>query len=425
MTRALASMTAILMVGTAAAELPPVRFEKFATGFDSPLHLVPYSSGHQAFLVVDQPGVIHHLGAEGGEPGRVFLDVRPRMVTLRERYDERGLLGLALHPEFEKNGRLFVYYSAPLQDGGPGDYDHTAHLAEYQMLPDRSAADPSFERILLKVDQPQWNHNGGHLVFGPDGHLYVGLGDGGAAHDRGIGHPEEGNGQAMDRHLGKILRLDVSSGSGYAIPQDNPFVGKAGRDEIYALGLRNPWGMTFDGKGALLVADVGQNRYEEVNVVTKGGNYGWPRYEGFVPFTATGAGEVPEVARPAMPDGLIAPILAYPHNPTYGEAPAYGLSVTGGHLYRGKALPGLQGVYLFADYAMSWGGDRYGLFGGVREEDGSWTMHVLPGEKAPGGKDQKVVGFGQDAQGESYVLTNADSGPMEGAGAIWKIVPEQ
>lgn len=387
------------------------------------MEMVPYGKGAETFLVVDQSGVTFYLDAKGGKPGAVFLDVRDRMVELKKNYDERGLLGIALHPTFAKNGKVYAYYSAPLQEDGPEGFDHTSHLSEFKMKADKSAVDPESERILLKVDQPQWNHNGGHLEFGPDGFLYLALGDGGAANDKAPGHEEKGNGQAMERLLGKVLRLDVNKGEPYGIPADNPFVGKDGRDEVYAMGFRNPWGMSFDDSGEMFLADVGQNRFEEVDIVEKGGNYGWPRYEGVEPFSADNAGDVPKGAREAMPSELKEPILVYPHNKSYGEAPGYGISITGGHVYRGKAIKGLQGAYLFGDYPMSWATSKHGLYAGVRDEAGNWTMHVVPGQTKPEGKDQRVIGFGRDAAGEHYVLTNMTSAPAKGGGGIWKIVP--
>jgi glucose/arabinose dehydrogenase len=389
------------------------------------MKMVPYESGPKSFLVVDQSGVIYHLGAKGGEPGPVFLDVRDRMVDLKKNYDERGLLGMAFHPRFAENGKVYVYYSAPLQKGGAKKYDHTSHLSEFRMKADKSALDPATERVVMKIDQPQWNHNSGLIEFGPDGFLYIALGDGGAANDKAHGHEEEGNGQAMNRLLGKILRIDVNNGDPYSIPADNPFVGKAGRDEIFAVGFRNPWGMSFDTDGRLFVADVGQNRYEEVAIVSKGENHGWPLYEGLEPFSADKAGAPPQPDRKPMPSELTAPILTYPHSEAYGKAPGYGISITGGHVYRGKAIKGLEGAYVFGDYPMSWATSKLGLYAGVRDASGEWTMHVFPGQKHPEGKDQRIVGFGLDAEGEHYVLTNTTSAPASGGGAIWKIVPAE
>lgn len=415
-----------MVIGLAAArELPAVGMEPFARGFSSPVELLPYRDGAQAFLVVDQNGVISFLGAKGGTPGDPFLDLRDRMVTLKDGFDERGLLGLALHPEFKTNGKLYVHYSAPLRDGAAEGYNHTAHISEFTVPAGSSVPDPSSERILLKVDEPQWNHNGGGPLFGPDGYLYLFFGDGGAANDHAMGHEEGGNGQSLDRLLGKVLRIDVNEGDPYGIPLDNPLVGKDGRDEIYAWGLRNPWGISFDlgGTGDLMLADVGQVRFEEIDIIRKGGNYGWYRFEGLAPFDFERPADAVDGKRDPLPDSMIAPVLSYPHNPTYGEAPGYGISVTGGHVYRGKALPGLHGVYVFADWAMSWATSKHGLYAGVRDDQGGWTMRLLPGGGPPPGGDQNVLGFSQDRAGELYVLTNALKIPSGGKGAIWKMVP--
>jgi glucose/arabinose dehydrogenase len=407
------------------SELPAVNYEPFASGFTAPLAMVPYRDGDHAFLVVDQTGVISFLGEKGGKPTGTFLDLRSKMVTLRPNFDERGLLGIALHPGFTRNGKVYVYYSAPLRKDGPKGFDHTGRLVEFKVPKGGHTADPATERLILSVDQPQWNHNGGLPVFGPDGYLYLGLGDGGAGNDRAMGHEDGGNGQALNRLLGKILRIDVNSGDPYGIPADNPLVGKEGRDEIYAWGIRNPWGLTFDtgGAGELIVADVGQNRFEEINVVRNGGNYGWPRAEGLASFDQKNPGEVTTVTATTAPATCLPPVLVYPHNESYGAAKAYGISVTGGHVYRGKAIEGLQGVYVFADWGTSWAVRNAGLFAGVRSKDGSWTMEILPGAKTPGKDSAMVTGFARDHDGELYVITNGSKSPTNANGAVWKIVP--
>ena len=234
-----------------------------------------------------------------------------------------------------------------------------------------------------------------------------------------------GNGQAPNRHLGKVLRFDVDSEDPYAIPDGNPFKGKdSGLKEIYAWGIRNPWGMTVDPEnGDIIVADVGQNRFEEINLLSAG-NFGWPRYEGYAPFDQQKPSEPSTLEVTPAPKGFIAPIIAYPHHDGFGKAPGYGISVTGGHVYRGKAIPGLEGVYLFADWAQSWAGKKYGLYGGVRESKTAWSMHVIPGAKTPAGPiSRMVIGFGHDHAGEIYVLTNTGKGPSGKNGEIWKIVP--
>lgn len=412
---------------TVSGELPAVDYEQFASGFTAPLAMVAYRTGKQAFLVVDQTGVISFLGATGGEATGTFLDLRSKMVTLRKNFDERGLLGVALHPKFAANRKVYVYYSAPLQDGGTEGFDHTGRLVEFTVPEGADAADPDSERLVLAVDEPQWNHNGGLPAFGPDGFLYIGFGDGGGGNDNSKGHEKGGNGQALNRLLGKILRIDVDSGTPYGIPSDNPLVGKDGRDEIYAWGIRNPWGITFDvgGTGEMIVADVGQNRFEEINVVENGKNYGWPRAEGFASFDQGNPGEVVKVDAKTAPAGDALPVMVYPHNESYGTATAYGISVTGGHVYRGNAIPALQGTYVFADWGTSWATRNAGLFAGVRTDNGSWTMHILPGAKTPGEGNAMITGFGRDRAGELYVVTNGSKSPTNANGAIWKIVPKK
>ncbi len=413
-----------------ARELPAVSYVKFASEFVSPLSMIPYGKGDQAYLVVDQAGVIHFLDEKGGKPGKAFLDLRKSIVNLKKGFDERGSLGVALHPKFASNKKVYVYYSAPLAGKGRKGFDHTAHLSEFKVKSD-GTADTTSERILFTVDQPQWNHDGGSLVFGKDGYLYLGLGDGGNANDldpKGKpdgGHEKGGNGQSLRRHLGKILRFDVDSGDPYAIPEGNPFKGKDdGLEEIYAWGIRNPWGITVDSRnGNIIVADVGQNRFEEINLLSAG-NFGWPRYEGYATFNQQNPSEPATLKITPAPGDLVAPVIAYPHHDGFGKAPGYGISVTGGHVYRGQAIPGLDGVYLFADWAQSWAGKKYGLYAGIPENKTTWAMQILPGAKTPAGPiSRMIVGFGYDHDGEIYVLTNTGKGPSGKNGEIWKITP--
>src|SRR5690606_3191265 len=230
-----------------------------------------------------------------------------RVVELSPAYDERGLLGFAFHPDYADNGRAFAYYSAPLREGAPEGWNHTAHLSAFTLNEDGSALDPASEVVLLEIDQPQINHNGGQLLFGHDGYLYLGLGDGGSANDVAEGHPPMGNGQDVTTLLGSVLRLDVDVEEGYGIPQDNPFAdgvelptdfewsGDAARPEIYLWGLRNPYRFSVDREtGTLIVPDVGQNLWEEVNVVTGPGNLGWNLREGAFGFDPDDADAIME-----------------------------------------------------------------------------------------------------------------------------------
>ncbi|HEY9259423.1 PQQ-dependent sugar dehydrogenase [Chitinophaga sp.] len=249
-----------------------------------------------------------------------FLDVSGDMISVNPGYDERGLLGMAFHPEFRKNHKFYVYYSAPSKKQG---VNHISRLVEFTVAAGNpNIADPTTRRVLLEVEEPQSNHNGGQLQFGPDGYLYIGLGDGGGGGDK---HGTTGNGQDLNTLLGKILRINVD-GTPYKVPADNPFVNQPNaRPEIWAYGLRNPWRFSFDRKSKMLFAgDVGQDKYEEVDIIIKGGNYGWRILEGFHDYN------VPAGADKSQ---LIAPIHEYSHD--------LGISITGGYVYRGSAIPSL------------------------------------------------------------------------------------
>lgn len=422
MTRALIPLLPSLALTAFADDLPKVAYQKFASGLISPIGLTPYLDGGESFLVSEQNGVVHFLGGEGGETTGTFLDLRDRMVKLRDGFDERGLLGIALHPKFPDVRKVYVHYSAPLRKGGTKGFDHTAHISEFTIPEGGRAASASSERIILQVDTPQWNHNGGQPVFGPDGYLYVALGDGGGASDLGKGHVKGGNGQHLDNLLGKILRLNVDEADPYRIPDDNPLVGKPGRDEIFAWGIRNPWGLSFDG-GRLFVADVGQNRFEEVNLVVNGGNYGWPRTEGFASFDQENPTEEAKLEKVTASDEFVRPILAYPHNESLGTAEGYGISITGGHVYRGKALPSLQGHYVFADWGTSWATSNQGIFVGIPEAGNAWSMKILPGEAPMPSGEAMITAISKDSEGELYFLTNGSREPYKTDGFIWKMVP--
>jgi glucose/arabinose dehydrogenase len=344
--------------------------------------------------IADRPGRVH-LFRDGTV--ETALDMTDTVMT----GGERGLLGLALHPEFGSNGRLFVRYSAPARSGTPPAYSHTFVLAEFRTRAD-GTIDPESERTLLEIPQPQSNHNSGPIRFGPDGYLYVGVGDGGGGDDVGTGHVPDwygpndgGNGQDVTENLlGSLLRLDIDAGGDqpYAVPEDNPMVGRAGLDEQYAWGLRNPWGISFDGEECY-VADVGQNRFEEVNRIERGGNYGWNVTEGTHCF---GAEDCPETG----PDGdpLREPVIEYPH----GGAEVSGVAVVGGHVYRGSAVPELDGRYVFGD--LNAGGD---LFVADPADEGLWSTAVLPVEDGSRDRLGRLLGLSRDRAGEQYALTGS------------------
>ncbi len=319
-----------------------------------------------------------------------FLDIT-QDVLKKDGYDERGLLGLAFHPDYSTNGKFYVYISVKATPAEKG-VDHRSEVREYTVSKANPLlADKASVKKVLTFDQPQSNHNGGDLKFGADGFLYISAGDGGGADDK---HGQYGNAQNMTNLLGKILRIDVNK-SPYSIPEDNPFVKtQDARGEIYAYGLRNPWRFSFDKKtNELFAGDVGQNKYEEIDIITKGGNYGWRPIEGFHDFRA-------DDPKPVKP---IAPIAEYPH--------PEGLSITGGFVYRGKAIPSLTGKYIFGDMM----GPIWSLISGPNNK---WTR-----EKLSIGKDAgywHVYSFGEDLSGELYVLTELLE---ENKGALYKLVP--
>ncbi len=402
-----------------------IALESVAEGLTAPLGLTAPPDDTGRLFVVDQAGMIRVIAADGELLDRPFLDVRDRMVDLQEDFDERGLLGMAFHPGYADNGRLFVYYSAPLREAAPDDWNHTGRLAEYTVSSDDpNVVDPGSERILLEVDEPQFNHNGGQVLFGPGGYLYVSLGDGGGANDVGTGHPPIGNGQDRTTLLGAILRIDVDGGDPYGIPPDNPFVGESGRDEIYAYGLRNPFRMSFDAGGdrALYVGDVGQDLWEEIDIVEAGGNYGWNLREGTHCFDPDQPGTPPASCPDEGPNGapLIGPVIEYGHP---GQPSPIGLSVIGGFVYRGDTAPKLSGGYVFGDWSASFSEPGGVLLAAMPDGDGLWPIHRLAIEDRQDGElGAYLLGFGTDADGELYVLTTRNTGPVGSTGAVHRMV---
>jgi len=406
----------------AAESTPTIALKQIADGLVAPLLLTQLPDGR--ILIGDQVGTVHVLGADGKLSEELFFDVRPKLAKLNQGFDERGLLGLALHPQFKENNRIFVYYSAPKRAEAPADWDHTSHVSEFKVTGGK--VDANSERVLLQIDKPYFNHNGGRMAFGPDGYLYIAMGDGGNANDRGK-RPDTGNGQNLDTLLGKILRIDVNKGQPYGIPQDNPFVGGKGKPEIYAYGLRNPWGMSFDrgGKHEFFASDVGQDRFEEVNIITKGGNYGWSLREGFGCFDPKAPTKPPEDCpkKGANGEPLLDPILAYKNFKGFARDPeATGISVTGGYVYRGKAVPGLEGKYVFADWSRNWAkADGVMLVASRNGEKWSWQPLEVEGQ-TKGSVGAYVTAFGEDNSGELYVLTNGRNMVTGTTGKVYKIV---
>jgi glucose/arabinose dehydrogenase len=274
------------------------------------------------------------------------------------------------------------------------------------------------------VDKPQFNHNGGTIAFGPDGYLYIPLGDGGGANDVGPGHAPDGNGQNATTLLGKILRIDVDKtdgGKAYGIPADNPFVDREGvLPEIYALGFRNPWRIAFDVDGGerLFVSDAGQNLWEEVDIVTKGGNYGWNIREGTHCFDPGSPSKSPDSCpdKGARGEQLIDPIIEYGHD--------LGRVVVGGYVYRGQALPELYGKYIFADWSNDFVHGNGTLLAATPSESGLWSWEEVEAAGRPSGRLGLFIrSFGMDDEGEIYVLASAETGPVNNTGETFKVLP--
>ncbi|HKP38045.1 MAG TPA: PQQ-dependent sugar dehydrogenase [Pyrinomonadaceae bacterium] len=413
-----------LMLSCAAAQA--VGLKTVAEGFTSPTVLVPLTDGSGRLLIADQVGIIHVLNKDGGGlSGQPFLDLRSKLAKLNDGFDERGVLGVALHPKFKENRKFYVYYSAPRRAEAPSNFDHTSHISEFKVRENNFAqADLTSERLLMQIDKPQFNHNCGRLLFGPDGFLYIGVGDGGQGNDTGIGHSPQGNGQDLTKHLGKILRIDIDKGNPYGIPGDNPFPsGGEAQPEIFAYGLRNPWGISFDRGGSheMFASDVGQDSWEEVNIITKGGNYGWRIREGFDCFDPKSPLKPPSDCPKVGADGkpLIDPILVYKNFKRFNNDPeAKGISVTGGYVYRGKAIPALAGKYVFADWSRAWVSPDGVLYVASRGADRKWTMDTLLGKVGA-----YVVAFGEDEEGELYVLTTGNNSMKPRTGRVSKLIP--
>ncbi|MBX7218522.1 MAG: PQQ-dependent sugar dehydrogenase [Blastocatellia bacterium] len=330
-----------------------VTLEPFISNLSSPVFLTHSRDGSGRLFCVEQPGRIR-IVQNNTLLATPFLDISAKVLF----GGERGLLGLTFHPDFKTNRRFFVDYTRQT-DGATVISEFTASEANPNLA-------SSTERVLLTIAQPFANHNGGWIDFGPDGFLYIGMGDGGSAGD------PQNNAQNLESLLGKMLRIDVDRGSPYGIPADNPFAGSLpGRDEIYAYGLRNPWRCAFDRKtNELYAADVGQNKLEEVDLITKGGNYGWRLMEGSQCFNpATNCSQT----------GLIPPILEYGRSE--------GCSITGGYVYRGKSYPALDGLYLYGDYCQ---GTIWGFAAGKN------TVLARSG--------LRITSFGEDETGELYVV---------------------
>ena len=415
----------------------------------APVTAMEAPDGSNRLFIVDEVGQIWIIDHNGHKLAQPFIDISSKLVTLSPFYDERGLLGLAFHPQFKENGKFYLFYTAPPPPGGP-DHDagntglpltwnNTTTISEFKVsASDPNKADMGSERILLQEPHPQLNHNGGTIAFGRDGYLYISIGDGGNKNDIGPGHVEDwyavnagGNGQDIEQNLlGNILRIDVnntSDGKNYAIPPDNPFVNKRGLDEIYAYGFRNPYRFSFDmgGSGQLLVGDAGQSLYEEISKVEKGGNYGWNVKEGTHCFNA--ADEFTEL--PSCPDmdalgnPLIDPVIEAKNysNPDGGHF----VVIVAGYVYRGHSIPGLEGKYIFGNFSADDEEAEGEIYVSNPSGPGLWSFQKLDLKSFPETLEQYVKGFGQDLNGEVYVATSEELGPTGNTGKVYKLVAQK
>ena len=414
---------------------PTVGLEPVASDMTQPVAMVFPRDDPSVRLIADKFGVVYRHDTDGlqKEP---FLDVSDQLAELGSW--EMGFLGLALHPEFESNGKCYARYSAPLSSDAPDDYSHTFIVSEFIASEDRRRVNPASERVLLSLPEPGTNHNAGAITFGPDGYLYVALGDGNSGDDgAGRGHASDwyvlnrgGNGQDIEENLhGSILRIDVDhreDGKPYAVPDDNPLVGTDGLDEHWAWGLRNPYQMSFGPDGRLFVGDVGSSKFEEINVVERGGNYGWNVREGTLcisnRYASYAIGKLPGVKNnwiacpSATSDGdtLIDPVVSYPHQ---RDGETFGAAVIGGYVFENDTIPALQGKYVFGDLLGSGRAGR--LFATSPSDERPWTMVEL--QPTVGGEPfQKfILSFARDPYGELYVLTTRLE---RGSGTVYRLV---
>ena len=397
-TRLVLALFALAIVGTVSAALPQLKLVNAYPNLklQRPLWLEQLSDG-RTFLL-EQRGKIHILPKNAkGKKTKLFFDIEARKPYVK---DEEGLLGMAFHPQFSKNGKVYVFYSAhePLR----------SIISEFRVhKDDKNKIDPASERKLLTIERPFWNHDGGCILFGPDGKLYITHGDGGARED-----PND-NGQDLSTLRGTIMRIDVDVTSGpYGIPKDNPFVNRKGaRGEIWAYGLRNVWRMSFDREtGDFWAADVGQDYWEEVNLIVKGGNYGWRTREGFHESLSSKSRAKITPSKHNNPEKFLEPVIEYPHTPALATKSQFnkhghGLSITGGYVYRGKKIPALRGAYVYGDY-------KTGTVWAFRQSGGKVTEY---GQVVRPNPIRFVASFAEDQAGEQYLLG------FEGKGRIYRL----
>ena len=397
--------SSLVVAQTLSPDLPAVELVEVASGFTAPIGLLSPPDDSQRRFILDEIGVIHILTADGTLHETPFLDIRDRVNEfVVSRNDPRGLLSLVFHPQFAENGRFFIFYTIPPRDGSPANTEHTDILEDFSVdANDNKRTDLASERILLQLDQQTMEHAAGQLLFAPDGYLYVTLGD--------DNHPDQTS-QNLDSLFGGVLRLDVDNvpeGATYGIPADNPFVNADGLDELYAKGLRHPWRISYDDEFGLLISEPAWTfRHSEINRLEAGANYGWD----IVPracYDENGA-PIPECQES---DGvtLTLPVLEY------GQE--WGRIVIGGYVYRGAAIPELQGRYVFGEWGLQVSQGAQ-IFAADPSSGTPWQFDRLH-EPFPRGTN--IWAFGQDYVGELYVLTMRGGNIVGESGVIYQIVP--
>ncbi len=428
---------------TAADDDQRLVLERVAEGLIAPIDIASLPGQPGSRLILDQAGLIHLLNGDGQLAEKPFLDIRDRLRELEQGFEERGLLGMAIHPDYATGGRVFVTYTARLADDAPRGWNYTRIVSEFTVsADDASALNPDSERVLLRQHWPSRKHNGGALAFGPDGYLYIGFGDGGGIH--GVGEEVlydaysvppthlmwDGFAQDLQTLYGKVLRIDVDHGyPGYAIPPDNPWVGKRGRDEIYAFGFRNPYRISFDpnASGDFFLTAVAETLWESVYRVDRPGNYGWPLREAShcfdrqTPLVPPPACEAIQSADAEFP--IIYPVVEYPNMSVHREgvgvnAIGLGTAVVGAIMYRGDGLMGVRDRLVFADWSLDFQKPSGQLFVATPAADTLWTFEKI------GQFDTRIVALIQDRD-DVFVLTNENFGPYGATGKVFRLVNSQ
>jgi glucose/arabinose dehydrogenase len=380
----------LIAQGVQEKERSEIILELLSSDLESPVAMSS-AKGTDDLYIAEQKGIIK-IYSNKEMKKTPFLDLRKKISGVNRFYSEKGLLGLAFHPNYDENRKFYVNYSADLDKP---NIDHKTVISEFQS----SLSNPEkvlfqSEKIILEIEQPEANHNGGTLQFGKDGYLYIGSGDGGGAGDK---HGIEGNGQNPNTFLGKLLRLNIDSNLPYEIPSDNPFLKGKGLPEIYALGLRNPWKFSFDRTtGRLFLGDVGQERIEEINIIEKGKNYGWKVLEGNLCY---------DPIENCNTKGFESPIYSYNHD--------IGNSIIGGYVYRGNKKSFYYGKYIYAD----WSGKIFYL----SDDKKNWVSQELRIQNKDREPWKFINSFGEDAKGNLYLLTQEKPNPGS-KGYLYKII---